>query len=65
MSLRLDRCDVFRPGSFWALPFSKRDLLPFVEFIKGCAYNAGTVEEHVLSGRSFDETKAFVREPLD
>ena len=61
----LDRFDVLRPWAFGTLPLCERHLLPFVELIKGCAFNAGTVEEQVLPWCDFDETKAFVREPLD
>lgn len=49
MSRCLDRFDVFRPRSFGTLPLCERHLMPFVKLINGYAFNAGTVEELVLS----------------
>ena len=61
----LDQRDVLRPWSLGSLSFGIRDALTFSQVIEAHAYYVRMMEKNVLVRSGVNETKAFVRQPLD
>ncbi len=60
-----DELDAFRPGPLRTLPFGVRNPLTLAEFLITYTFEARLVEKHVRVGARVDESKTFVRQPLD
>ena len=61
----LGQPDILRPWAFGTLPGVVGHSLPFLKFLVGHSFNVRHVKEHVIVSSSFNETKTFVRQPLD
>jgi hypothetical protein len=64
-SSSLGQANAFGTGTLGATADFVTDLLSFVQFVVGDALNGGAVEKQVVARPVFNETKTFIRDPLD